>query len=81
MHNKLVITNLMESTPIEIDFTNNGYSREPKSLEEWHLVFMGYILGSDGIADDIDLYFNGKHYILNEDGDGFVEYKEEKDDK
>ena len=78
MKNKLVITSLMDSEPIEIDFTNNAYSREPRSLEEWHLVFMGYILGANGIADDVDLYFEGKHYVLNEDGDGFVEYQEEK---
>lgn len=68
MRDKLTIYSVMETEPTVIEFTNEAFLQTPQTVREWELVYAGFVLGREPVADDIYLDFQGERYVLNEDG-------------
>lgn len=67
MNDKMILSSM--GTSREISFHNEAFLTTPKTLNDWLLIYAGYYMADNGeVIDDVDLYFQGKHYWLNDEG-------------
>lgn len=64
---KLILTSGCEERVIE--FGNEAVLKTPITLQDWYMVYAGYVMADNGdVVDDVTLHFHGQKFFLNEDG-------------